>query len=553
MIHRFPKLSTLPRILLLLGLLSMAGLIRAQEEGAGGIATGNAIFIHPDGSGLQHWNACRMLNAGPDGEIAWDRLPQVAIYRGHMKDGLVSTSHGGATTHAYGVKVPADSYGMHGQEELTALSGYAGSIMQEAQERGKAVGIVNSGHIGEPGTGVFLASHTARGEVPIIAEKILTSGAQVMLCGGEIYMLPEGEIGFHGQPGVREDGRNLIAEAKEAGYTVVYDREQLMAVDTEATDKLLGVFAAKNTYNDLLTVQLRVLGLPLYNEGVPTVAEMERVALDILKRHDDGFLLVLEEEGSDNFSNNNNAPGAMAALTRADEAIAVALDFLEEHPDTLIITAADSDAGGLQVVSPGLSQGAAFPRNKPLPAWMRNGAPLHGTRGQHSPPFLSAPDVNGQQFTFGIAYAGYTDVAGGIISRAAGLNAERLGDTADNTDIYRVMYMTLFGEDLASPVRPEGDQAALPGEETGRKVTTITIDADGNYSTENGPLKLEEITAYLRENADPQTYVRIAASEKAKFEGVKALLDQVAKAQVKEITFEARTSEQAGQLKTSPL
>jgi biopolymer transport protein ExbD len=113
--------------------------------------------------------------------------------------------------------------------------------------------------------------------------------------------------------------------------------------------------------------------------------------------------------------------------------------------------------------------------------------------------------------------------------------------------------MTLFGEDLASPVRPEGDQAALPGEETGRKVTTITIDADGNYSTENGPLKLEEITAYLRENADPQTYVRIAASEKAKFEGVKALLDQVAKAQVKEITFEARTSEQAGQLKTSPL
>ena len=420
----------------------LGGICTAEE-----VQTGSVVFIHPDGAGLNSWNACRMIKAGPDGEITWDRLPHIGVYRGHMKDGLTATSHGGATTHAYGVKVPGDSYGMHGKEPLLALSGFRGSIMQEAQKAGKAVGIVNSGQIGEPGTGAFLASSPSRAAIESIAEQVMSSGAQVIMSGGEMYLLPEGEPGFHGM-GIRKDGRNLIEHARSQGYTVVYTVAQLEELDLENVEKLLGIFASDDTYNDFAEEQLSAAGLPLYAPEAPTFAQMISAALGILSRDPDGFLLVAEEEGTDNFGNDNNASGTLEALQRADAAYETALRFIERNPNTLLITAADSDAGGLQVVCPAWSSGAPFPQDKPLHGRMNNGAPLDGIAGMRSTPFISAPDRNGHEYTFGITFAAYTDVAGGILARAAGLNSDKLPLNVDNTDIYRLIYLTLFGRKL---------------------------------------------------------------------------------------------------------
>ena len=58
--------------------------------------TGNgAIFYHPDGTSMGHWDAARILYYGPDGSLNWDRLPQMAAYRGHLTDSLSSSSNGG--------------------------------------------------------------------------------------------------------------------------------------------------------------------------------------------------------------------------------------------------------------------------------------------------------------------------------------------------------------------------------------------------------------------------------------------------------------------------
>jgi alkaline phosphatase len=426
-------------------LVSVFGL--AATAAAADLATGNVIFIHPDGSAAQTWGAYRMLDAGPDGEIAWDRLPEMALYRGHMKDRLAATSHGGATTHAYGVKVPADSYGMHGKEPLKALSGYAGSVMQEALAAGVAVGVVNSGHIAEPGTGVYLASSKTRWDTEAIARSVIESGAHVIMSGGETMLMPKGVKGFHGQPGIRKDGRNLIEEARERGYTVVYDRGQLEELDTKNVDKLLGVFAAGHTFHDKSEAELAAAGLPLYEPGAPSVAEMMNVAIEILARSQGNYFLVVEEEGSDNFANSNNAAGTFEALRRADAAIGAAHERVRSHPDTLLILAADSDAGGMQVVVPGYVVDPGLTEKDSLPPWMFNGAPVDGRSGTHGRPFVSAPDRFGKRHYFGVAWAGFSDFTGGILARAAGLNSERLGRTADNTDIYRMTYRTLFGKE----------------------------------------------------------------------------------------------------------
>ncbi|MBD3162811.1 MAG: alkaline phosphatase, partial [Candidatus Eisenbacteria bacterium] len=125
--------------------------------------TGSAIFIHPDGTGGQFWTAHRIHHHGPDGMSHWDRLERMGLYRSHVLDATNASSHGGATVHAYGVKVPFDTYGHCEEKPVEALSGGHKSIMQEARDAGLAIGLINSGQICEPGTGVFLAGAASRG------------------------------------------------------------------------------------------------------------------------------------------------------------------------------------------------------------------------------------------------------------------------------------------------------------------------------------------------------------------------------------------------------
>ncbi len=427
----------------------MKALVLAFVLAAGALAPatpadgrGNVIFFHPDGAGVNHWTALRMSEVGPDGRLNWDALPGMAVYTGHMKDALTGTSHGGATVHAYGVKVAADSFGLDGSEPVTAASGRKMSLMQQAQAEGRAVGVVQTGHIAEPGTAVFLASSESRRNRDEIAAQVIDSGARVIMAGGEKYLLPEGVAGAHGK-GARKDGRNLIADAKAAGYDVVYDADGLAALDLSRVDKLLGVFAHEDTYNDQSEEENAAEGKDHYLAGAPTVARMAEAALAILSRDEDGFFLVVEEEGTDNMANANNAAGTLEALRRADEAIGSLHDFVRGRDDTLLLMTSDSDAGGMQVLGPDARY--AVPPGEPVPAAGPNGAPLDGQAGTGTPPFISAPDSRGKTWPFAIAWATYYDVSGGILVRAAGANAHMVRGVMDSTQIYDIMHATLFG------------------------------------------------------------------------------------------------------------
>ena len=406
-------------------------------------ARGSVIFIHPDGAGLGHWGLARIDQAGPDGTLAWDALPAMAVYRPHVRDSLAPASHSGGTIHAYGVKVPQDSYGMDGAEIPLAPTGERISLMRDALRDGRSVGIVNSGHLAEPGTGCFLASVPKRSMADEICRQLLDGKPNVVLGGGEAYFLPRGVEGRHGK-GRRADGRNLVEEARAAGYTVVFTREELAAVTAETTH-LLGLFAETDTYNDRDEETLAKRGLPAYDPAAPSAAEMTEAALRILARNPKGFFLVVEEEGTDNFANVNNAGALLEAMRRADATIAAAERFRGGRPDTLVLVAADSDASRPQVVSMPESDGVIV-RGKPLPAILPgDGAGIDGVRGPASEPFVSAPDARGVAHAFAVAWASHQDGGDPVVVRAAGLNSGLVRGTLDNTELYRIMHATLFG------------------------------------------------------------------------------------------------------------
>ncbi|MCJ8281336.1 MAG: alkaline phosphatase, partial [Rivularia sp. ALOHA_DT_140] len=333
---------------------------------------GNVIFIHPDGSSASHWGAARMLYYGPDSKLNWDKMSNSGVYLGHLKNQLTATSNAGAVIHATGVKVNDGSFGLdENGKPLIAASGKPQTIMEEAVAAGKTTAIINSGIIPEPGTGAFVAKTKNRREFTEITKQIVESGVDVILGGGEVFYLPKGTSGKYAkaEESQREDGVNLIEVAKKKGYTVVYTRDELLNLPAD-TKKVLGIFAATDTYNDESEEDLKEKNLPTYASDAPTVSQMLAATLKIVSKNKDGFFIVLEEEGSDNFCNYNNANGCIEAVKRADDAIGVAMEFIKGNSNTLLVTAADSDAGGLEVIGATTEK---FPLDKQLPEKGTNG------------------------------------------------------------------------------------------------------------------------------------------------------------------------------------
>jgi len=434
----------IPRLALLIGALLPAAAL-AQSDDAGSPNTGSVIFIHPDGTSAASWTAARALFHGPDGDLHWDRMPHVAVYRGHMADSLTATSNGGATTHAFGVKVDSGAYGRTAAgergEDITDSNGRSLSVAHQALRHDIPVGVVQSGTVTEPGTGCFLAPVEKRAYHDKIAVKLIESGAQVILGGGEQFFLPEGAQGVHG-PGARQDGRNLIEEAKQHGYTVVRTRQALLELQPD-TEKVLGLFASNHTFNDKPEETLAEQGLPLYQPDTPSLAEMTDVALKTLSNQGEQFLLIAEEEGLDNFGNKNNAKGMLEAMRRSDETYGVARRFIQEHRDTLVFTCADSDAGGMHMVGMPIQSKEDIPSK--LPPRSKNGAPIDGRDGTGTAPFLAAPDRTGQVLPFAVVWATGDDASGGVVVRAEGLNSHLVRGSFDNTDVARLIRLTLFG------------------------------------------------------------------------------------------------------------
>ncbi|ACB52842.1 glycerophosphoryl diester phosphodiesterase [Crocosphaera subtropica ATCC 51142] len=453
--------------------------------------TGNVIFIHPDGTSPSHYMALRNIDHGPDGRLNWDNMTNAGVYLGHMEDQLTGTSNAGAVTHANGVKVFNESFGLNGDNsQVTPASGKRGmTILEEAIAAGKATALIQSGHLAEPGSAAFAAKTTnrdgdnirARDKYAEIIEQVIRSGTNVIMGGGELYMLPIGTTGFHVTAEIdasetrpeRRPSINLIELAESLGYTVVYTEEQMDEVVNGDTlpEKILGVFAADATFD---ATREEVLGLntdnpsPLYVATAPTVAEMLEASLKILKNDPDGFFAVLEEEGTDNFGNSNNAPGTIEAMRRADAAIGVAMDYVNtQDPNTLVITAADSDAGGMQVFqfapysrpSGNLTSDPNLGDTEPQVPFINvnptttNDTPNYldgatGSTGSEEFPWDAFPamdSIDGPMGNFGIAWAGTPDFPGSIVAKTYGMNAELLSSTIDNTEIYDIMYQTLFG------------------------------------------------------------------------------------------------------------
>lgn len=291
----------------------------------------------------------------------------IGISRTEADNVLVVDSAASATQFASGSMAGAEMIGADKEGEATH------TMLEIAQEKGKAVGLVSDTRMTHATPGAYAAHQKHRSYENEIAQEMLSHNVDVMLSGGIRHWLPQtvndkesadykaimaqtgGNIQIKSK---RKDDLNLLEMAKQQGYDLSFDRQSLAASEG---DKILGLYsysamldgiAYTNTKNSPDRVQ-------------PSLLEMTDKALSVLEKDPDGFFLMVEGGQIDWAAHDNDAGTMLHEMIKFSESIDYVLDWMKGRDDTLLIVSADHETGAF---------GFAYSRND-LP----EGKPLSGS------------------------------------------------------------------------------------------------------------------------------------------------------------------------------
>jgi alkaline phosphatase len=273
----------------------------------------NVILFIGDGMGPAHFTAARYAR-GESSRIS--RMPVVGFATTQCADRTVTDSAAAATALATGVKTNYEWLSI-------APSGVpVGTVLERAEGAGKATGLVTTADFFDATPAAFAAHTTHRRRFGEIIPQMLRSGAEV-IAGSGLTAFGRGEV------------PPFDVTFANSGYTVIRTRAEL---DSATGAKQIVLFEGQERNRDHPDFTLPVL---------------TRWAIDRLKGDADGFFLMVEHEGTDSGSHQNNSAEVNAALRSFDEAVGIALDFAAARNDTLVVVTADHETGGMRISETG--------------------------------------------------------------------------------------------------------------------------------------------------------------------------------------------------------
>ncbi len=373
----------------------------------------NVILLIGDGMGQAHRFAGQLASVGLHHRLLMDRMPVAGLMRTTSADPttFVTDSAAAATAMATGVKTYNGAISL-GPDQLPVPT-----VLEIARWAGKSVGLVTTCQVTDATPAAFGAHVAQRSDQREIARQFLEeSRVDVILGGGAAFWHPETPHGSANGSATPRDGDDLVRRARELGYAVAATPDDLW--DAAAThDQVLGLLAEQELFTQGAEWSGGAYDPPM------SLADMTRVALSILGRNPEGFFLMVEEAAIDRMAHRNNAVLTLRGVEALDAAVAVAVAFAEEHPDTLVVVAADHETGGLAVTGP---DDPAYPYE--VDSDVDEDAELAGEDG----PFRVAGSDD-MRFVVGWTTTGHTSAA--VPVTAIGPGAARLGGAYDNTHV----------------------------------------------------------------------------------------------------------------------
>jgi alkaline phosphatase len=345
-----------------------SGAAQAAQASAQAHAEGqrakNVIVFLGDGMSIPTIAAAHVMagqRKGVDGEsyrLSFERMPFSALSRTYETDQQTPDSAGTMTAIMSGVKTRAGFIGVsqvpkrqdcaasRGQElvttlELAAAAGMSTGAVTTARIT-HATPAATYGHLTERNWEVdaaMPAAARAEGCRDFAAQLIdfpAANGLTVAMGGGRRNFLPAGmaDPEYPKKSGARIDGRNLVDEwtARHPDGKYVWNTAQLDALDLAHTPRLLGLFEPSHMHYEH---DRRKDG-----GGEPSLAQMTRSAIEVLKQNPNGFFLMVEGGRIDHALHAGNAYRALDETISLADAVQAALDHTDPA-DTLIVVTAD--------------------------------------------------------------------------------------------------------------------------------------------------------------------------------------------------------------------
>ena len=340
---------------------------------------------------------------------------------------FVTDSAASATAYASGIKTVNGAVGVDPDGNPVP------TVLEQARAAGKATGIVSTGQITDATPATFAAHVEDRDDQTEIARQyIQESRPDVILGGGEDFWYPQGNEGaYPDDPEAEEQSRseqgNLVESAQQEGYNYVANAEELAAA---SGPQLLGLFANETMFT------ADPEGEGTYDPSVP-LADMTGKAIEVLSQDPEGFFLMVEEEATDEMAHANNAELTIKSGQALDESVALARDFAEANPDTLVITVGDHETGGLTAEQ---TDDPEYPDESG-----GNQGDENANLSTEDGPFDAAN--SGYRFSVDWTTTGHTAVD--VPLTATGPGAELLTGNYENTYVYEVMAGGLGVEGLS--------------------------------------------------------------------------------------------------------
>ena len=290
----------------------------------------NIIVIISDGMGISHVQASEKWS----GELIMTKLPNVGASdvatRERDEDLLkndITDSAAGGTALSTGYKTTKLFAAMDAEgNELKSVS-------ELAREQGKLVGIVTNAELADATPAVYSIHNKNRSQGwTKMCEQEVVFGADLFMGNGysdyKSYFSTSNELfPYTSDIKLYKDAADIVSHFA--------DDSKMWAIFDASANKFARFDTTSKSY--------------------PNLQQMTAYALSWLDAHDtsdQGFVVMIENTYTDHFGHGNtpnddsaNTFGIVKEVQSTDEAVAIALRYVLEHPDTALIVTADHETG----------------------------------------------------------------------------------------------------------------------------------------------------------------------------------------------------------------
>ena len=323
---------------------------QVQEQDAGQLTAPKYVFLFiGDGMSYPQIQSTADYLGALEDEDYWQAQPSLDDNGGAILDGPSYLNFMNFEAAGSAVTFDSNSFAPDSASTATSIATgyktYSGSINVDEtgtieyetiaeklhSQKDYAVGVITSVNLNHATPAAFYAHQASRSSYYEIGLELIESGFEYFAGGG--LLSPTGSEG---------DQDDLYELAAEAGYTVAKTHAETEAVSADTEKAIL--IDENLADSDAMAYELD------RTEDMWSLADYVEKGIEVLSDDEDGFFLMCEGGKIDWACHANDAASTIHDTIALADAVQVAIDFAEEHPDeTLILVTGDHETGGLTI------------------------------------------------------------------------------------------------------------------------------------------------------------------------------------------------------------